>query len=187
MRQALKEWAVVAEALATSRQVFILRKGGIAEGKRGFELRHPRFLLFPSWEHQHKKSVQPDYHSLFDEMQPEDPGKVTIRYWCEAVDVLPAPENPLTLIEANDLHIWTESYIQMRYKYRPDLPLWLITLKTHRLPAAVKIENTRYYQGCRSWVELSDEIAVEDLNPAPAKFHFGTTRDLLLKRLDLRP
>ncbi len=187
MRQALKEWAVVAEALATSRQLFILRKGGIAEGKRGFELQHPHFLLFPTWEHQHKESLSPESYDLFTQLQPADEGEVTIRYWSEAVDVLRAPENPQTLIDAGDLHIWTESYIRMRYNYRPDLPLWLITLKTHLLPSPATIANTRFYRGCRSWVELSEEVAVEGSKPALGRYHFGTTRDQLLKRLDLRP
>ena len=37
MKTALKEWAVLVEALAEGGQTFLLRKGGIAEGKRGFE------------------------------------------------------------------------------------------------------------------------------------------------------
>src|SRR3954447_14252178 len=50
---ALKEWASVISVLSTGQQVVLLRKGGIVEAKRGFELLHPEFLLFPAFEHQH--------------------------------------------------------------------------------------------------------------------------------------
>ena len=187
MRQALKEWAVVTEALATGRQLFILRKGGIAESKHGFELQHPRFLLFPTWEHQHKESLHAESYDLFNQLQPDDDGEITIRYWAEAVDVFKAPDNPQTLIDSTDLHIWTEAYIRMRYNYRPDLPLWLITLKTHLLPSPVQVANTRFYRGCRSWVELSEDVPIKGSKTGLEKSHFGTARDRLLKRLDLRP
>ena len=66
MTTALKEWAVVVAALARGDQFFLLRKGGIAEGKHGFELQHREFLFFPTWEHQHADWVRPEYGSLFD-------------------------------------------------------------------------------------------------------------------------
>ena len=59
MKAALKEWAVVVEALAQGEQNFLLRKGGIAEGKHGFELKHRRFLFFPTWEHPQQDWIRP--------------------------------------------------------------------------------------------------------------------------------
>jgi hypothetical protein len=55
---ALKEWAVVCKALEEGRQVLLLRKGGIMEYKQGFEVKHDKFLLFPTFEHQSKESIR---------------------------------------------------------------------------------------------------------------------------------
>src|SRR5918992_6138574 len=58
---ALKEWAIVCKALEEGRQVLLLRKGGIMEYREGFEIKHNKFLLFPTFEHQLKESIQSDY------------------------------------------------------------------------------------------------------------------------------
>src|ERR671922_110486 len=61
MMAALKEWAVVCKALEEGRQILLLRKGGIMEYRQGFEVKHDKFLLFPTFEHQSKESIQMDY------------------------------------------------------------------------------------------------------------------------------
>ena len=48
---ALKEWAVVVNALPTDRQIMVLRKGGIHRDDKDFRIVHPEFLLFPTYEH----------------------------------------------------------------------------------------------------------------------------------------
>ena len=46
-----KEWAHVCDALTEGVQTLILRKGGIHEGKGGFEFKHSTFFLFATWFH----------------------------------------------------------------------------------------------------------------------------------------
>src|SRR5688500_2331176 len=64
MNIALKEWSSVIAALDQSHQIFLLRKGGIVEQKRGFEVRHKSFLLYPSFEHQHALSLKAEFRHL---------------------------------------------------------------------------------------------------------------------------
>ncbi|HEY6229533.1 MAG TPA: DUF1802 family protein, partial [Verrucomicrobiae bacterium] len=66
MRIAFKEWAVIVDALGTGRQIVILRKGGISEGRGGFQVDHPEFLLFPTLFHQQRESVLPEAQARFD-------------------------------------------------------------------------------------------------------------------------
>ena len=47
-----KEWAVVCEALGAGGQSVIIRKGGIVEGREGFQFRHREFFLFPTFFHE---------------------------------------------------------------------------------------------------------------------------------------
>ncbi|HEY5036546.1 MAG TPA: DUF1802 family protein, partial [Chthoniobacterales bacterium] len=47
-----KEWALVCAALGEGRQSVIVRKGGIAEGRAGFQFRHREFFLFPTFFHE---------------------------------------------------------------------------------------------------------------------------------------
>lgn len=54
---AFKEWAIVCRAIAEGRQTLILRKGGIAEKRGGFEVEHREFFLFPTLFHQQNDAV----------------------------------------------------------------------------------------------------------------------------------
>src|SRR5437870_11816421 len=64
MNVALKEWSSVIAALDRGLQIFVLRKGGLVGGPRGFELRHRGFLLFPTFGPQHARYPKPEYQAL---------------------------------------------------------------------------------------------------------------------------
>ena len=51
-RTALKEWAVLVDAMARGEIVAMVRKGGIREQRAGFDVRHDRFLLYPTYFHE---------------------------------------------------------------------------------------------------------------------------------------
>jgi hypothetical protein len=163
---ALKEWAAVIDALAQGRQIFLLRKGGIAEGKRGFELRHSRFLLFPTWEHQHAEALRPDWRERFAALEPADDGSIAFRYWAEVVAIEPAPADREVLRQAREFHVWQDSYLDVRYDYRPDLPLFVVFLRVFELPETVSLAHDRRYRGCRSWVDLYESVRTENSRPA---------------------
>ncbi len=48
---AFKEWAAIVEALGAGEQILLLRKGGIAEGRGGFQVKNQRFWLYPTFFH----------------------------------------------------------------------------------------------------------------------------------------
>src|SRR6478672_9040855 len=89
MRVAFKEWAVVVGALASGQQILILRKGGISEGRRGFQVEHAEFLLYPTRVHQERESVVPSSQDRFDRTVaaagPEDPSQVRFEYFAHVV------------------------------------------------------------------------------------------------------
>src|SRR6476469_8131766 len=60
-RTALKEWAVLCDALADVEIVALVRKGGIREQRAGFAVRHDRFLLYPTWFHEKSAELQPRF------------------------------------------------------------------------------------------------------------------------------
>src|SRR5437773_9464444 len=103
MNVALKEWSSVIAALDRGLQIFVLRKGGIVEARRGFELRHREFLLFPTFAHQHARYLKPEHQALARE--PEDSGGIRISHAAQVVDILVAPHSVATFRAADNLHI----------------------------------------------------------------------------------
>jgi hypothetical protein len=163
MNIALKEWAGIVEALRTGRQILLLRKGGIIEAAReGFVLKHREFLLFPTFEHQHRASIRPEFHQLVTE---PDPDRIPIRLLAQVTDIFPAPPNIDDLRRMQEEYIWNDTYLQMRYNYRPDLPLYMILVRAFALPEAVPILNRQSYAGCKSWVNITEEIDVGGVKP----------------------
>ena len=183
MKTALKEWAVVVEALAEGRQTFLLRKGGIAEGKRGFELKHDEFVFFPTWEHQHARSIRPEFHKLFEKVKPPDPNVLEIRYLAQVTDVLRAPVEMEAAQRLARYHIWAEPFVRMRYEYRPDLPLFIVVPRIFRLPRRVQIPHDRRYAGCRSWVTFYEDVDVAGRQPVLSRNEFQSARGDLLASL----
>ncbi len=184
MNLALKEWAVVVEALAQGRQTFLLRKGGIAESRRGFELQSREFLFFPTWEHQQKDLVKPAFGELFASLEPRDPETIPFQYLCQVTDVIEAPRHVEQFSGLADFHIWRQSYIDLRYEYRPELPLFIVLTRTYRLPEPVPIANNRRYRGCRSWVELSDDVPIGGARPLASDAEFASRRSSLLAAIE---
>ena len=180
---ALKEWAVVIEALASGRQHFLLRKGGIAEGRQGFEVKHSEFLLYPTWEHQQADSIRPEFHQLFEQVKPAQPGVVPIRYLARVSEVFEAPARLEEMRQMDGHHIWSPSHVEMRYRYRPDLPLFIILLRVYRLGTPREIPESRRYAGCRSWVTLDQDIEAVNSSPVEHNSSFDSARNLLLEKL----
>ena len=72
---ALKEWAVACNALRDGEQIVILRKGGIHRDDNNFSTEfadHPEFLLFPTYLHQTRDLVKPEFHDLLERSIAED-------------------------------------------------------------------------------------------------------------------
>jgi hypothetical protein len=105
-KMALKQWAVVLAAMAAGEQIFLLRKGGIAEGKQGFEMKHGEFLFFPTWEHQQVESIKPACRGLFEGLESTDAGSLKIRYAGRVADVVRAPDSIETMGRLDGLHVW---------------------------------------------------------------------------------
>src|SRR4051794_34649044 len=147
---ALKEWHTVCLALASGRQIILLRKGGISEQAGECHVEHRRFVLFPTFLHQNKNMLKPEALGDYQPLAAE-PAQVTIELAAEVTDVLQLA-NRVQMDALDEEHIWAAPLIDMRFNYRPQNPLYLMILRACRLAQPVTIENSPAYAGCKSWV-----------------------------------
>jgi hypothetical protein len=182
LKIALKEWAVVCQALETGRQMILLRKGGIVEAIGGFELEQSRFLLFPTYLHQNATMLKSEARVglLASDAEPE---QITISGAAEVTDIIQLKNR--TQMEALDAkHIWAPPLIDMRFNYRPKNPLYLLIVRTYSLSNAVAVKNTQEYAGCKSWVSLAESIDCSDLTPAIDDEQFIQNREQIRSLVD---
>ncbi len=162
---ALKEWSATIDALASCDQLFLLRKGGIRETNRHFEMAHRRFLLYPTHFHEAGQLLKPEFQHLVDSDAPVTGDTVTFTAWAEVSDVLSV--NSAEQLEAlSSFHVWTDEFVNKRIAWKPRHAADLIVLKTYRLIDPVQIPIAPHHKGCKSWVDIDPPIDVSTSIPA---------------------
>src|SRR5678816_1223511 len=155
MRAAFKEWTIVVDSLGRGEQILILRKGGIAEGRDGFQLEHPEFLLFPTLYHQQRDLVTPAAQARYDALVPllPSPEVVRIEYFARVA----ASRRLECLSDAEALrgqHCWRDEVIADRFEWGAAENIFAMALRVYRLPIPIELPVVPAYGGCRSWIEL---------------------------------
>ncbi|MEK6711103.1 MAG: DUF1802 family protein [Nitrospinota bacterium] len=161
MRRAFKEWALVCWALATGRQVLVLRKGGIREEGGAFEPGPSPFLLFPTYFHQRPESVVPEARGTLERLraQPPDPGDLIITHWAELAGAFRV-ESLEALSALRGQHIWSEEAAGERFRRWGESGVHALVLRVQALPRPARLPGREAYGGCKSWVELEEEVPV---------------------------
>lgn len=173
---ACKEWAVVVRALLAGEQLLDVRKGGLREDGRHFQLRATRFWLYPTVEHQRPELLKPAYRRWVDETVAAAPPDRAIRVegWADVVGVLEVTD-PEELAKIESKFIWTRDYAESRLEWKRRDPLVVLALRAHRLAEPITIPWRDEYGGCTSWVDLDglpDEPATAASEPALSDVSF---------------
>jgi hypothetical protein len=164
---ALKEWAIVCKALEEGRQILLLRKGGIMEYRQGFEIKHNKFLLFPTFEHQSKEYIQPDYinnldiilqHQLTIPYHPTaNSGRNKITSYAKVIDIKEVNDKSI-LRKLEKYHIWNDRYVNLRMDYNPKKPISVLLLRVYKMNNPLEVDIKHEWAGCRSWISIEFEF-----------------------------
>lgn len=150
-----KEWKLVCDAMERGEQSIILRKGGISEGKHGFQWLHREFFLFPTYFHEQSERL-----GLSWDAPPEQPTKerdeVAISLFAEIVKTWEIGD--LDRAHAlRELHVWNDEVIEERFGYGENDGLSLALVRLSRLPEPWVLANRKGFGGCRSWLGLPEQ------------------------------
>lgn len=162
---ALKEWAVATDALERGETIVLLRKGGIREDGKHFRVAHDEVLLYPTYEHQQPRLLKPRYA---DQVTPVDSGwhpeTVRIGAWARITNIYQISEKD-TVDALLPHHIWNEQFAAERFGWKPRFPLYVLLLRTYKLAHEHLIQYRSEYGGCKSWIDLADQISLEGMTP----------------------
>jgi hypothetical protein len=182
MMAALKEWAIVCKALEEGRQVLLLRKGGIMEYRQGFEIKHNKFLLFPTFEHQSKEYIQPDYidnldiilqHHLTGPYHPTpNSGRNKLNLYAKVIDVKEVGDKSI-IRKLEKYHIWNDRYVNLRMDYNPKKPMSVLLLRVYKMNNPIEVDIIPEWAGCRSWVSIELEFPHITINNTNSRDNNG--------------
>jgi len=146
-----KEWALVCEALGEGKQTILLRKGGLTEGRDGFQFCYGEFFLFPTFFHEQIGKIR-----AADAVIPEaEAGQIEIRFFAK----MEAARNVTALDRAEALepfHILQRSVVRERFDYDEVPGVHVAFVRIFRLQPTWQLPDSKSYGGCRSWVRLSE-------------------------------
>jgi hypothetical protein len=152
-----KEWSFVCDSLVQGVQTLVLRKGGIHEGRGGFEWKHRGFFLFPTWFHNQAEKLrwvpenaQRDFPPEEERQSVDIDGYATLEQVWKVTDWA-----KMEAIEA--MHIWNEDVVKERFVYDEESCLHIALVRAYRLPQLWTFPYSKSYGGCRSWVNLPEE------------------------------
>src|SRR3954465_4850165 len=177
---AFKEWAVTVRALAEGEQLLTLRKGGIREADRHFDVEHERFFLYPTFDHQrtdlvresHKPALrralgggvgpegEPPADALSRDGGIAQPERVRIRAWAEVAGHFTITDRRC-VDGLSPYYVWTPDYAEKRLAWKRRFPLHVLLLRTYRIPRPVTVKVRDEYGGCRSWLDLQRDLPFE--------------------------
>jgi hypothetical protein len=158
-----KEWSVICAALDRGEQIIVLRKGGIAEGKGGFQAEHDEFLLVPTYVHQTLNGLKPGL-SIEVPAPPVEASSIRITSLARVANALEV-KSLERLMQLRGEHLWSEDVVAERFhRWRRDT-VWLLMLRVFRLRDPIVLASHPDYAGCKSWIEFSPPLEIEVVEP----------------------
>lgn len=175
MRTAFKEWAIIVDALGRGEQILLLRKGGIAERRGGFQVEHPRFLFFPTLYHQQRENVLPAAQARYDEIAPDLPPSEVLRLeFCAEVVSWRKLDSFAAVQLLRGQHIWRDDVLAQRFDWGKEQAIHALAVRVSRLPQRLELPMLSGYGGCKSWIELAEDILTDAAQPVLAESAFQT-------------
>lgn len=160
---ALKEWAVTVNALREGQLILVMRKGGIIEETKDFQLVSRSFYMMPAYEHQKEHLLKEQYQGRISGTMAEwspDMAAMKLDVYAEAVEDIEITDQA-ALDRLREFHIWTDTFAEERLKWRKTKPLHVLLLRAYRLAEPVQVPMLPAYNGCKSWISLDNEILAE--------------------------
>ena len=154
------------DALLRGEQIVIMRKSGLREGKGGFQVEHSEFLLFPTLFHQQRDQVIPGAQARYDSLAPHFPPPETLR-----IEGLAKVVDYRRLTSWDDVrqlhgqHIWREEVLAERFDWGREKHVHALAVQVFQLDVKLELPMRPAYGGCKSWVELEEDIDIKRAEP----------------------
>jgi hypothetical protein len=166
-RTALKEWAVLCDAMGRGDIIAMVRKGGIREQRAGFAVRHDRFLLYPTFFHEREAELAARFRETLPSSHvraPSEQGIVRLSLVADVAGVWHVRDlGTLRAIDSEHGLAWNA--VESRFNYRGNPGVQVVAVRVSRLKAVTDLPEARRYAGCVSWVELNEDV---DVGGAPS-------------------
>ena len=177
---AFKEWAIVCASIERGETSVIFRKGGIAEGRNGFEFKHRCFFLFPTFFHE---QIERTRLGRDRDLAPRiDPVTISVFVEVEFATLV----RDLNLVQSLEaFHVLQPSVLKERFHYDDEDGLYVAFLRAFRVSPVWALPYLPAFRGCRSWITLPDAPDGVRMEPVVGDEEHARRRAICAGRLGL--
>lgn len=179
---ALREWAVVEEALASGEVSLLLRKGGIRDRRDGRTAEHPEFWIEPAdWNQDPAEltdRVQPLLHRL--PARPTEGSRIRTYAVAERVYRI---EDPDALDRIQGLHALSTAAAHQRFRYHERPLVHALLVRAYVLGGPVVVPVSPAHEESDAWVELPRPLPTAGLSPVLSEDAFALLAAEVERRL----
>jgi len=152
---ALKEWAIVVDALRRGEQIAIARKGGVADAKGAFTPRRGVFALFPTNHHADVSAWKGAAETRAPNMKNGESVPLRVVAEASAAWRVQGDRSRDALAMLSRRSGWPEDVFAKRANWRADAPLTIMFLRAYETAETATLEpDEARYGGCKSWVAI---------------------------------
>ncbi len=182
-----KEWKLVCDAMERGEQSLILRKGGISEGKNGFQWLHREFFLFPTYFHEQNGQLRLSWEPDPDELPTKEREIVEVSQFAKIAFTAEIEDLDVARSLA-DFHVWAPEVIEERFGWGANNGLSLAVVRVYELAEPWLLKNRAGFGGCRSWLGLPEDEGMPEVGePVLSDEAFGETEAAVRKLTNLKP
>ncbi len=178
---ALKEWDVTVKTLEKGNNILLLRKGGIKEISGRFKVNHNPVLLYPTYEHQKPHLLKSDYRTFINPVSSSGETEIIkISSWANITNIFQVEDFSI-IKQLYPYHIWTKNFVEERFNWKQTQPLFVLLLRVFLLGEPVLIPYDSSYGGCRSWIQLNQDISLSKSYPVMTDNNYYQTVEEIRK------
>jgi hypothetical protein len=96
---------------------------------------------------------------MLQEVMAEQPGSGILRlsHFAESSEAIRV-DNLRGLLSLRDFHVWSDEAVEERFHRWGDNALYVLILRVYALPRLVDLPMRDEYVGCKSWVNLEENV-----------------------------
>ncbi len=99
---------------------------------------------------------------MLQEVMAEQPGLGILRlsHFAENSEAIRV-NNLRGLLSLRDFHVWSDEAVEERFHRWSENALYVLILRVHALPRPVDLPMRDDYVGCKSWVNLEEDVRTD--------------------------
>jgi len=92
-------------------------------------------------------------------------------------------ENEEILKKISPYHIWSDDVVLERFHRWNKDEVWCLIVRVYKLKNSVRIKMKSEYGGCKSWIDVSESIDIQDSTPVLSDEDFKRLCDEVLAKI----